>query len=82
MKEEIASIIEQSNPSCGLKKACNTKCGECGAGRIIDLLKTEIEKMGNPYIDYASKGDYEFLGIRRCRTYTKAIQDILELLGE
>jgi len=49
MKEEIARIIEQSNPSCGLKKACNTECGEGGAGRIIDLLEAEIDKMENPY---------------------------------
>lgn len=46
IREEVAKIVAQSHPSCGLKKECNTKCGECGAERITTYLKGEVEKCG------------------------------------
>ena len=71
MKEEIARIVEQSHPECGLKKACNTECGECGAGRIIDYLLAETEKMENP-IHIKTEGYY--LGFEKFR------KDFIKLL--
>ena len=59
MKEEIADIVKQSHPECGLHIACNTKCGECGAGRIIDLLESEIEKLENPFYTDSARRAYE-----------------------
>jgi len=38
LKKGMAEIIEQSHPGCGLKAECSTKCGECGADRILSLL--------------------------------------------
>jgi len=38
IRKEVAKIVEQSRPSCGLKKECNTECGKCGAERILSYL--------------------------------------------
>lgn len=42
IRDEVARIIEQSRPSCGLPKECNTECGECGADRILSYLGDEL----------------------------------------
>jgi len=46
MRNEIAKIVEESRPSCGLKKECWTKCGECGADRIKDKFVEVLKKLG------------------------------------
>ena len=38
LKRGIAEIVNQSHPGCGIKVECFTKCGECGAGRILSFL--------------------------------------------
>ena len=73
IREDITKIVKQSQPSCGLPIACNTKCGECGAGRIIDLLKAEVEKMEKQFAHQDRMASHG---------YGLAIQDILKLLEE
>ncbi len=48
LMKNIAEVIESSNPSCGMKKECETKCGECGAARIKTLIKEDGYVKLNP----------------------------------
>ena len=44
IKDEVIMIVENSNPSCGLRMECYTECGECGAERIKDVMLDWLEK--------------------------------------
>ncbi len=46
LMKDIAGIIESSNPSCGTKKECETKCGECGAERIKARVNDWLKEKG------------------------------------
>jgi len=46
---EIARIVEQSRPSCGLMKECNTECGNCGAERIMSYLAEQGAAIVTPH---------------------------------
>lgn len=52
MKVKVAEIIEQSYPggeNCLIiGDNCDTKCGECGAGRIKQLILTWLNAHANP----------------------------------
>lgn len=44
LMKDIAEVIESSHPSCGQKKECETKCGECGAARIKTAVNKWLEE--------------------------------------
>lgn len=66
MIDAVAKEVSRSNPSCGIMQECWTKCGTCGADRIIGLkspdgryevaiLDNEAELPRNPYRDSFEK---------------------------
>lgn len=48
IRKEIARIVDQSCPSCGLLKECNTECGECGADYILSYLAEQGVMLRTP----------------------------------
>jgi len=47
MKQEIADIIEDSHPGCSQRKECYSKCGECGAERVLTVFLLWLTQHGN-----------------------------------
>lgn len=44
LKIEIAKVVEGYHPGCMLNKECISHCGECGADRIMELIKEWIRR--------------------------------------
>jgi hypothetical protein len=39
LQADIAAIVKESRPGCNQKRECWTQCDECGAQRVMALLK-------------------------------------------